>query len=153
MDRYNGELEDRNYGDLLSETEYWLIFLAPNQSNIGTCVVALKRHCGTLDSLLDEEWLDFAKIVRQLEYSIKCSFNPIMFNWGSLMNAEYLIENPDPHVHWHFIPRYNQDIQFEGLTFQDVYFGKMEPQPIKIREVSNVVREKIIEKIRESLSK
>ena len=74
-----------------------------------------------------------------------------MFNWGALMNADYLVENPDPYLHWHFIPRYREKIQFEGLIFEDRYFGSMEPRPIKIREVPKTVRKKIIEKIRENI--
>ncbi|MGZ7109543.1 MAG: HIT family protein, partial [Methanobacterium sp.] len=106
MKIYIEELKDRNYGDVMFETPYWIIFLAPSQSNIGTCVVALKRHYGTLDGLKNEEWLDFADVVKKLEYSLKKSFNATMFNWGALMNADYLMKNPDPHIHWHFIPRY-----------------------------------------------
>ena len=145
------DLNGRNYGNLIFETPYWAIFLAPNQSNIGTCVVALKRCCGTLDGLNNEEWLDFGKIVKKLEYSVKIAFKPVMSNWGALMNADYLVENPDPHMHWHFIPRYTEKIQFQGLIFEDKYFGSMEPRPIKIREVPHIVRMKIIGTIRENL--
>jgi len=146
MKNYNDELKDRNYGDFIFETSYWIIFLAPNQSNIGTCVVALKRHYGTLDGLIDEEWLDFAKVVKQLEHSLKKSFNTTMFNWGALMNADYMNENPDPHIHWHFIPRYTHSVEFEGLLFEDEYFGSMHPRPI--REVPYKIRKKIIETIK-----
>jgi hypothetical protein len=38
-----------------------------------------------------------------------------------------------------------------GLIFEDKYFGSMEPRPIKIREVSETVRKKIIEKIKENI--
>lgn len=142
------DLKGQNYGDIIFETPYWTIFLAPNQSNIGTCVVALKRCCRALKGLKDEEWLNFGKIVKQLEYSIETVFNPVMFNWSALMNADYLVENPDPHIHWHFIPRYKEKIQFQGFIFEDKYFGSMEPRPIIIREVPENVRKKIIEKIR-----
>jgi diadenosine tetraphosphate (Ap4A) HIT family hydrolase len=148
---YDIDLKGRNYGDLIFETEYWTIFLAPNQSNIGTCVIVLKRRCGTLKGLKGEEWLDFGKIVKKLECSLESAFKPVMFNWGALMNADYLVENPDPHMHWHLIPRYKEKIQFQGLIFEDRYFGSMEPRPIKIREVPENVREKIIEKIRENI--
>ena len=146
---YDDELKDRNYGDYIFETPYWIIFLAPNQSNIGTCVVALKRHYGTLDGLIDDEWLDFGNIVKNLERSLKELFKPTMFNWGALMNADYLKENPDPHIHWHFIPRYRHEVEFEGHTFDDQYFGSMHPRPIM--EVPENVRIKIIEKIKEKL--
>lgn len=146
---YDDELKDRNYGDYIFETPYWIVFLAPNQSNIGTCVVALKRHYGTLDGLIDDEWLDFGNIVKNLERSLKELFKPTMFNWGALMNADYLKENPDPHIHWHFIPRYKHEVEFESFIFEDQYFGAMHPRPI--REVPENVRIKIIEKIKEKL--
>ncbi|MGZ7135881.1 MAG: HIT family protein [Methanobacterium sp.] len=149
MKIYIEELKDRNYGDVMFETPYWIIFLAPSQSNIGTCVVALKRHYGTLDGLKNEEWLDFADVVKKLEYSLKKSFNATMFNWGALMNADYLMKNPDPHIHWHFIPRYRNKVIFEGLIFDDKYFGSMHPRPF--REVSHEIRKKIIEKIKENI--
>lgn len=142
--------DGRNYGDWLFETEYWTIFLAPSQSNIGTCVVALKRRSGTLKSLKDEEWLDFGKLVKILESSLERAFRPAMFNWGALMNADYLVENPDPHVHWHFIPRYREKVQFEGLIFEDKCFGSS-TRTMKTREVPGYVRRKIIEKIRENI--
>lgn len=144
------DLNGRNYGDLLFETEYWIIFLAPNQSNIGTCVIALKRRCGALKCLKDEEWLDFGRLVKILESSLKKAFRPVMFNWGALMNADYLFENPYPHVHWHFIPRYNEKVQFEGLVFEDKCFGSS-TRAMKTREVPEDVRRKIIEKIRENI--
>jgi len=143
------ELKDHNYGNFIFETPYWIVFLAPNQSNIGTSVVALKRHYGTLDGLKDEEWLDFAKIVKQLEYSLKKAFNTTMFNWGALMNTDYMKENPDPRIHWHFIPRYRHKVEFEGLVFEDKYFGSMHPRPV--RSVPDNVRKKIIEKIKENI--
>ena len=141
--------KNRNYGDFLFETPYWIIFLAPNQSNIGTCVVALKRHYGTLDGLNNEEWLDFADVVKKLEHSLKKSFKATMFNWGALMNKDYLIKNPDPHIHWHFIPRYKHLVEFEGLVFDDQYFGSMHPRPIK--EIPVDIRKKIMEKIRNNI--
>lgn len=146
--KYIAELKERNYGDFIFETPYWLVFLAPNQSNIGTCVVALKRHYGTLDGLKDEEWLDFGNIVKLLEFSLKKAFDTTMFNWGALMNADYMKENPDPHVHWHFIPRYNHEVQFEGLIFDDKYFGSMQPRPI--REIPANIRKKIIKTLKHS---
>ncbi len=146
---YDDELKDRNFGDYIYETPYWIVFLAPNQSNIGTSVVALKRHYGSLNGIQDEEWIDFGKIVRDLETSLKKSFNPTLFNWGALMNADYMVEKPDPHVHWHFIPRYMHKVEFGGLIFEDRYFGSMHPRPVL--NVSDSIRKEIIEKIKENI--
>jgi len=146
---YDEELKDRNFGDYIYETPYWIIFLAPNQSNIGTCVVALKRHYGALKGIEKEEWIDFGEIVKNLESSLKKAFKCTLFNWGALMNSDYMKENPDPHVHWHFIPRYRQKVEFKGITFEDPYFGFMHPRPVL--NIPYKIREEIIKKIKENI--
>lgn len=146
---YDDELKDRNFGDYIYETPYWIVFLAPNQSNIGTCVIALKRHYGSLSGLKDEEWIDFGKTVKQLETSLKKVFKPTLFNWGALMNADYMKENPDPHIHWHFIPRYRHEVEFEGIIFEDKYFGSMHPRPVL--KIPYRVRKRIMETIKRNL--
>jgi len=141
-------LKSRNYGNFIFQTDYWIIFLAPNQSNIGTCVVALKRHYGNLAGIKQEEWVDFGEIVQKLEFALKKAFNATMFNWESLMNVDYLQNLPDPHVHWHFIPRYCHSIEFDSLIFEDPDFGYMKHRPI--REIPDEIREKIIDKIKKN---
>lgn len=141
-------LRCHNYGDLIVETKYWFILLAPDQKNLGTCVIALKRHEGDLGKLNNEEWQDFSKIVTNLQAALKKAFNSTMFNWGCLMNASYIKEQPDPHVHWHFIPRYKERVEFEGLTFEDPCFGFSTMKSKEgVRKIPNNVRMKIIEQI------
>ena len=36
---YCEKLEDYNFGDPIFQTEHWIVYLAPNQSNLATCVV------------------------------------------------------------------------------------------------------------------
>ena len=146
--KYCKKLKDYKFGEFIHETKYWVIFLAPNQSNLGTCVVALKRHIGDLTGLKQDEWIDFSEIVDRLQFASKKAFDVTMFNWGCLMNTFYLEDEPDPHVHWHFIPRYNHEVEFEGLIFEDPYFGYMGPRPPK--KVSDEVKRKIIGKIKEN---
>ena len=108
----------------MAETEHWLIILAPDQRNLGTCVVALKRDETELSGLKDEEWEDLALVVKKLESAIRKAFNATMFNWGCLMNSSYLEDPPCPHLHWHFIPRYKNRVKFNVKTFDDPCFGK-----------------------------
>lgn len=139
--------KDNNF---IYETKYWIIFLAKDQSYLGRCVVVLKRHCGDLAELKDEEWLDFKEIVKKLELALKKSFNATMFNWTCLMNNAYQNKQPNPHVHWHFRPRYNHKVKFEGTTFEDPDFGHHYDRARK-QNVSNDIKRKIIEKIRQSI--
>jgi diadenosine tetraphosphate (Ap4A) HIT family hydrolase len=145
---YCKKLEKYDFGDFIMETSHWIIFLAPQQSNIGTCVVALNRHESDLSGLTRDEWLDFGKLVREMEETLKKCFDVTLFNWGSLMNASYLKQTPDPHVHWHLIPRYDHAVEFEGLVFEDLYFGTMKPRPF--RGLPEDVRGKIINFIKDN---
>lgn len=120
---YFERLKDHQFGELLAETEHWLIILAPDQRNLGTCVVALKRDETELSGLNEDEWAELALVVKKLESAIRKSFHATMFNWGCLMNSSYLEDPPCPHLHWHFIPRYREPVEFEDRTFDDPCFG------------------------------
>ena len=146
---YCAKLKDYNFGDFLLESKYWIVFLAPNQSNLGTCVVALKRHHSTLTGLEDEEWQDFIGLIVKMEKALKIAFQATLFNWGCLMNTFYLEDTLDPHLHWHFIPRYNHPVNFAGHIFEDPHFGFMRPRPPK--DISQEVREKIARNIKKFL--
>ena len=52
-------------------------------------------------------------------------------------------------MHWHFIPRYNYIIEFEGLEFDDPDFGYIS-QPIE-RKIPDNIMEKIKDKIKKEL--
>ncbi|EKQ53903.1 MAG: HIT family hydrolase, diadenosine tetraphosphate hydrolase [Methanobacterium sp. Maddingley MBC34] len=120
---YFERLKDHKFGELLAETDHWLIILAPDQRNLGTCVVALKRAETELSGLNSQEWADLFNVVKKLESAVKKAFNSTMFNWGCLMNSSYQKIPPCPHLHWHFIPRYLEPVTFKGKSFEDPCFG------------------------------
>lgn len=94
-----------------------------DQRYLGRCVVTLKRHCGDLAELKQEENSDFSKLVCDLESASKKAFNATMFNWTCLMNNAYQKKPYNPHVHWHFRPRYDNEVTFGGMIFKDELFG------------------------------
>ena len=63
---YFEKLKNKEFGDLIGETTHWLIILAPDQRNLGTCVVALKREEIELSALNPDEWADLYKTVQKL---------------------------------------------------------------------------------------
>jgi diadenosine tetraphosphate (Ap4A) HIT family hydrolase len=141
-----------NYGDLLLKTKYWSILLAPDQKNLGTCVIALNRFECSLAGLKNQEWDEFSRIVKCLHVALTRTFNPTMFNWGVLMNSAYLKEPPKPHLHWHFIPRYDHKVEFEGLLFEDPCFGFSTIKASSfVRDIPENIRSKIMEKIRNEM--
>jgi len=140
---------DGGYGKLIKETPYWMIFLAPSQRYLGTCVVALKRQCQDLSELEDEEWEDFIGILQKLEHSLKKTFNPTLFNWSCFKNKAFRDGDPNPEIHWHFHPRYQEKVQFSGLEFEDPDFGYVpKTTPYKVPEE---IMLKIISAIQENL--
>ncbi|RBQ24223.1 hypothetical protein ALNOE001_03360 [Candidatus Methanobinarius endosymbioticus] len=140
---------DSSYGDLISETEYWEIFLAPSQRYLGTCVVSLKRECEDLKDLKTEEWVDFGILVESMEKANKKTFNADLFNWSCLKNKVYRKDNPSPHIHWHFIPRYENPREFEGLKFDDPDFGFFARAITK--ELSESPRDKLMEMMKDNI--
>lgn len=140
---------DVSYGDLIAETEYWKIFLAPSQRYLGTCVVSLKRELGDLKDLKVEEWADFGSLVEAIELANKKIFNADLFNWNCLKNSAFRKNNPRPHIHWHFIPRYKHPIIFEGLEFVDPDFGYFARAITK--KVPKNIRNKLIKLMQDNL--
>lgn len=110
--------------NLIFETDYWKVILMNKQRYLGRCVVVLKRDCGDLADLTNEEALDFLAVVRKLEDLLRKTFNATMFNWACLMNNAYRESPPNPQVHWHFRPRYDHSVEFAGETFTDPNFGE-----------------------------
>lgn len=136
---------------LIYETKYWKVLLhTKDQGYLGRCIVSLKRHCGDLAELNQEEVLDFIYLVKKLESAAKKAFNATMFNWTCLMNNAYQKKPYNPHVHWHFRPRYNHKVNFAGIVFEDAAFGHHYDKG-NFQEVSDDVRRRIIEKIRQNL--
>ena len=55
--------EDKKY--LLSDTKYWTVYLADEQDYIGRCIIVLKRHCGSLPELKDDEWMELFLLIKK----------------------------------------------------------------------------------------
>ncbi len=138
-----------DFGDYLYEKDHWVVFLAPNQSNLGTCVVALKRKEEFLSNLEEGEWSELRSIIIELENTLKKAFDVTMFNWGFLMNKFYQDNTLPPWLHCHFIPRYDHKVKIGGVEFKDPYFGYMRPQaPIKIsKKTREIIKKKILENL------
>ena len=106
------------------ETKYWRVNLADEQSYLGRCFVDLKSHKGDLAELNSGEWADFVLLVKTLEAKCRKAFGASMFNWTCLMNNAFRKKPWNPHVHWHFRPRYEKPVKFAGLVFSDPDFGE-----------------------------
>jgi diadenosine tetraphosphate (Ap4A) HIT family hydrolase len=86
-----------------------------------------------------------------METSVNEAFNPDLYNWSCFKNAAFRDEDPNPEIHWHFLPRYQNEVEFEGLIFNDPDFGYI-PQPIP-RIIPRDVMDKIKLEIKKNYNK
>jgi diadenosine tetraphosphate (Ap4A) HIT family hydrolase len=94
--------------------------------------------------------MDFKELTKTLENLMIKTFRATMFNWSCLLNDAYLSRIPNPHVHWHFRPRYDHDVKFAEITFKDPDFGYHYNRERK-QKLNEIVRGKIIKKLKENL--
>ena len=113
--------EDQKY--LLAESEYWRIFLADEQDYVGRCILVLRRHCGSLAKLSENEWIDLRNQIEKIEGCLKTIFGAEVCNWSCLMNSFFKDPAPRPHVHIHVRPRYRNPVTINGNTYIDHAFG------------------------------
>ena len=107
----------------LFETKHWRTVLAPNQSLVGRCVVHLKRHCGDLADLEQNELMEWLEVVRTVQFAVQSAFGARMFNWSCYMNHAFRESIPTPHIHWWAVPRYDHQVEIFGQVFDDPEFG------------------------------
>lgn len=138
--------------DIIYETTNWKIILTDDQNYLGRCIVVLKRKCGDLAELEEDEILDFFAVVKKMENVFKQTFNATMFNWTCLMNNAYQTTPANPQVHWHLRPRYNHIVTFAGETFKDPNFGHHYIRDEEARrDVSDELFEKILTTLKNNL--
>ena len=105
----------------LYESKNWeVIFLDNSQEFIGECIISSSKE--SLSELTSEEWIELGSIERELEIVCKKLFSSTMFNFASLMNNAYR-DNEKPHVHFHFIPRYKDEVELFNKKYHDKHFG------------------------------
>lgn len=86
----------------------------------GQCIISCNKE--SLSSLTPEDWVELGSIEKELERVCKKLFSATMFNFACLMNNAYR-DNETPHVHFHFIPRYQGKVSLLGHTYIDKHFG------------------------------
>jgi diadenosine tetraphosphate (Ap4A) HIT family hydrolase len=134
----------------LFETGYWRIVLAPNQSLIGRCVVHLKRHCGDLIELTQQEFIEWFEVVKTLEIALRSAFGASMFNWSCYMNHAFRNNPPNPHIHWWAVPRYNHKVEIAEWVFDDPSFGNPYDHN-RWLEVPEEIQQEITERIKQEI--
>lgn len=148
---------------LIAFTKHWKIVLGLNQSYLGRTLLISCRHFGSYEDMTIDEAKDYDRILRVLLPAIKKTFDATHFNVSFLMNQAYRdrsskpadppLKNgqPNPHFHWHVVPRYNGERIFDGIKFEDPEYGDL-MNHLRKQPVDERTKEAIIAAIRKNLS-
>ena len=141
--------EDKKFQ--LYEGTFWSVFLSDEQDYIGRCILVLKRHCGSISELTDEEWEELRRLIRKVETCLKTVLGATLCNWSCLMNSFYKESEPDPHLHIHVRPRYAEPVIVNGTAYIDREFGHHYTLN-KNRSISAEDKEEVFARLKEWLN-
>ena len=105
------------------KSKAWSVFLSDEQDYLGRCILVLKRHCGSLSDLTDDEWNELRNLICKVEACLKTVLGASLCNWSCLMNSFYKEAVPNPHLHIHVRPRYDKPTVISGNAYTDSEFG------------------------------
>jgi|SRR5690554_437716 len=91
---------------------YWITSVRPKQPTVGSLVISLKRNCQHLGEITDEESRELALVFSKTERLLKAVFSYDKINYLCLMMVDH-------QVHFHVIPRYENQVSYEGNTYKD----------------------------------
>lgn len=97
---------------IIHQSGCWSVLLRPAQPTLGALVLIAHEPVQAFSALSSTSFAELQLVTGQIESALKKAFQYDKLNYLMLMMV-------DPDVHFHVIPRYAQDRQFNGLTFID----------------------------------
>jgi len=128
--------------NLIKEYKHWKLLVRNVNTTLGNCLAITKRHMERFSDITEEEMQEFARLIKDVEGSLKKSFSYDKINYLMLMMR-------DKHTHFHILPRYASLRKFAGLEWKDEDWPK-KPGDFKEsvpQEVLNKVKEEIIDNL------
>jgi diadenosine tetraphosphate (Ap4A) HIT family hydrolase len=92
-------------GELLWQNNLCRIVLVDDPNYVGFCRVILNKHIKEMTDLSKDERLGIMQITFTVEQVLRDVLKPTKINLASLGNKT-------PHIHWHVIPRFENDVNF-----------------------------------------
>jgi diadenosine tetraphosphate (Ap4A) HIT family hydrolase len=122
--------------------KHWDVYLHENQCYLGRVFVLLKDDEGVEDFLaVDKDAREeFFKIGKDIKTALNTLFKPDKMNYAALSNVS-------DKIHVHFVPRYKEAREFNGILFKDQRWG----QNYAPYDRSFVLEESMLFKIRDAL--
>lgn len=128
----------KEYPYLIHEFKNSFLYLGEHQYYLGYCVLVTKVHFREMIDLPESNAQELFQEMMQVHKALNITFSPKKMNLSSLGNVV-------DHIHWHFFPRYHEDVNFKNppwLQMQQFDSAKIDAQK----------RDELISKIRSSLT-
>jgi len=102
---------------LVKEYNNWVILCRFNHMTLGSLVLFCKDDVNEFSKISKESFAELPQVITEIETKTKELFQNDKINYLMLMMV-------DPVVHFHVLPRYSSDREFEGFTFKDFSWPK-----------------------------
>lgn len=100
-------------GDVIVSTSQWRVVLVDDAHYPGFCRVIWNDHIKEMSDLSSDERAELMNVVWKVESIIRTIMQPHKINLASLGNVT-------PHLHWHIIPRFKDDLHFPNPIWGQV---------------------------------
>jgi diadenosine tetraphosphate (Ap4A) HIT family hydrolase len=100
-------------GDVIVQNPDWRVVLVNDTHYPGFCRVIWNQHVKEMTDLSADQRNRFMEAVWQVETAVREVMQPHKVNLASLGNVV-------PHLHWHVIPRYIDDMHFPNPIWGQV---------------------------------
>lgn len=124
-------------GEILWQDEFLRVVLVGDEDHPGFCRVILDAHIAEMTDLPAAGRTRLMKVVLEVESALRELLSPNKINLASLGNQV-------PHLHWHVIPRFDDDPHFPNPVWGGREAGSAQPLPDRFRE-------RLLERLRANL--
>ena len=128
---------------LIREYEHWVVLLRPAQATLGSLILACKDDARQFSAISPAAFGELGRAVGDIETALGALFDYRKLNYLMLMMV-------DPDVHFHVLPRFEADQEYDGVTFTDPGW----PGPPNVghdNEASESVKARLIEAIKAAM--
>ena len=96
----------------IAETAAWRVLVRPKQPTFGALVLICKDEATAFSEISAEAFADLQVAVQAIEHMLQKTVKYNKINYLMLMMV-------DPDVHFHVIPRYEGQREYDGVNFPD----------------------------------
>ena len=142
----NVTLKKFGYPELLvKEYDHWYLLCRFKQVTLGSMILICKEQTDAFSKISNAAFAELPIAIREIETNTKKLFQNDKINYLMLMMV-------DPEVHFHIIPRYANDKEFEGIIFKDSEWPKKADIDV-VNDILEVDIRRLAERMREGFNK